>query len=76
MKDKQEKETIFKSHEEHVDVIADRGGLFGEPNVQPGRHCCPIHGPIASSRIDWQGGTKPHCPDCGNVLETEANGLV
>lgn len=30
MKDKQEKETITKNHEEHVDIV-DRGGLFGEP---------------------------------------------
>ena len=75
MKDTQEKETIISNHEEHVDVIADRGP-FGDPNIQPVRHRCPIHGPIASSRIDWQGGTKPHCPDCGKVLETEANGLV
>ncbi len=75
MKDKQEKETIIRNHEEHVDVIADRGP-FGEPDVRPVRHSCPIHGSIASSRIDWQGGTKPHCPKCGKVLETEANGPV
>jgi hypothetical protein len=72
MKDTQEKEAIFRHSKGPVDV-ADRGGLFGEPNVQPRRQSCPIHGPIASRRIDWQ-GTEPRCPDCGKVLETDAGG--